>query len=270
MGKLSATLQRYNIFSFILLSCLWSWGYWALIVHPLGMTGNLHTQIPFAWGPLFAALTLIYFANNNIKSLTLQLTKWKLHPGWYFLALLLPFIETIILLILWLFDAPVSVANRPFTDYITRFFTTLLIAGSLEEFGWRGYLQPRLQKKYSALSSSLFIGLIWALWHFPVVYFGGATYEPQDFIGLLILLPLFSVVMAWLYNSTRGALLIPMLFHASVNTPNPLKLSDTASAFHQMIIELGGLGFWILLPAALVFYYGKDRLTNLEKSAGMK
>ncbi|WP_158607339.1 CPBP family intramembrane glutamic endopeptidase [Rhodohalobacter sp. SW132] len=207
-------------------------------------------------------MILNYSLKNIFKSLASQITKWKVHPGWYLLAIVLPFIEDIILLIFWLSGAPVIVVDRPLTDYLVRFSTTLFIAGSLEEFGWRGYLQPNLQKQYSALVSALFIGLIWAFWHFPVVFFGGASYEPQDFIGLIILLPLFSIVIAWLYNSTKKVLIIPMLFHASVNTPNPLKLSEIASDTQQMIFGLLVIGFWILFPIALVHFYGKDRLSK--------
>lgn len=38
-----------------------------------------------------------------------------------------------------------------------------------EELGWRGFLYPKLRNKYSFISSSLIIGLIWSVWHFPLI-----------------------------------------------------------------------------------------------------
>ncbi len=260
MKYLHSLIRSHPVVSFLLLSCIWSWSYWELLVRPLGMTDDRWMQIPFAWGPLIAALLVTWLSHEQVRGLTGRVLKWRIRPRWYLLALLLPFIDVFVLLAMSLFGTPVTLADRPAYEYPARFFTTLLIAGALEEFGWRGFLQPRLQQKYSALTSAIVVGLIWAVWHFPVVYFGGASYESGDFFGFLIILPLWSIVMAWLYNSTNGALLIPMLFHASTNTPNPLGMSDTATQAAKMSFELIILAFWVLLPLFVVIYNGKKYL----------
>ena len=41
-----------------------------------------------------------------------------------------------------------------------------------EEIGWRGYLVPRLLDKYSPNKVSLFVGSVWAVWHFPIMVTG--------------------------------------------------------------------------------------------------
>lgn len=262
MDQLKLLIKRYPLISFFLFSCLISWSYWEVIVRPFGLIDERSMQIPFAWGPLLAVLLVMSLSGEKVRKLIHQVTKWRIHFSWYMLALLLPFIDVFVLGFFAIFDTPVVFAERPATEYLTRFLTTLLIAGSLEEFGWRGFLQPRLQKRFSALFSAVTIGLLWTLWHFPVVYFGGATYNPGDFFGFLIILPLWSIVMAWLYNSTKGALLIPMLFHASTNTPNPAQLAETASETAKMNYELIVLGFWVLLPLSIILIYGKERLAK--------
>ena len=39
-----------------------------------------------------------------------------------------------------------------------------------EEFGWRGFLLPRLLEKYSPLASAILLGFVWELWHIPLYY----------------------------------------------------------------------------------------------------
>ena len=41
-------------------------------------------------------------------------------------------------------------------------------AGLAEELGWRGFLLPRLQARYNALVSSIIVGIVWGLWHWPM------------------------------------------------------------------------------------------------------
>lgn len=48
----------------------------------------------------------------------------------------------------------------------------ILIGCITEEIGWRGFLLPNLQKKYSPFLSSVIVGLLWGLWHFN--FTGGA------------------------------------------------------------------------------------------------
>ncbi|QYN35357.1 CPBP family intramembrane metalloprotease [Pseudonocardia sp. DSM 110487] len=58
----------------------------------------------------------------------------------------------------------------------------VLIAGPLsEEFGWRGYAQPRLRRTLSPVWTAVLLGLVWAAWHVPLFLLPGTT---QAEIGL--------------------------------------------------------------------------------------
>ncbi len=92
-----------------------------------------------------------------------------------------------------------------------------------EEIGWRGYALPALQRRCSPLVSSLFVGLFWALWHWP--HFAvrdsamAANYN-NSFVWFAVFMIIYSLSYTWIYNSTRGSLLAVSLYHASTNAAN--------------------------------------------------
>jgi membrane protease YdiL (CAAX protease family) len=80
-----------------------------------------------------------------------------------------------------------------------------------EEIGWRGVALPRLLVGRSALAASLILGVIWALWHLPVVLSAPAIRVPMPF--MLTLIPT-SVLFTWIFLHTRSSVFIAILFHA--------------------------------------------------------
>ena len=80
-----------------------------------------------------------------------------------------------------------------------------------EEIGWRGYALPRLLTRCSALTAGAVLGVIWAVWHLPVVLADPGLRVPVPF--LLQVVPL-SILFTWLFLRTRGSVLIAVLFHA--------------------------------------------------------
>jgi len=103
------------------------------------------------------------------------------------------------------------------------FGTAFLVSGPLaQEFGWRGLAQPRLQSRLSGLGSAVVIGGTWATWQLPL-HFMTAAEGPQynaafgALAGEIITLTLLSVLAGWVYNATRGSVLITMLFLTSHN-----------------------------------------------------
>ena len=76
-------------------------------------------------------------------------------------------------------------------------FLPLLILGPLsEEIGWRGYALARLQTRWNALTSSLIVGLVWALWHLPLFMMVGTSQHELGlpFIGFLVGLMANSII----------------------------------------------------------------------------
>ncbi len=98
-----------------------------------------------------------------------------------------------------------------------------------EEYGWRGYLLPQLAESLGEKRATLVHGLIWALWHAPIVLvlaLFSHTSEPW----LLMLVQLSAVVaasypFAWLYFRS-GSIIPPMIFHYVWDLYNPVVLGD--------------------------------------------
>ncbi len=59
-----------------------------------------------------------------------------------------------------------------------------------EEWGWRGYLVPQLEKLIGAPAAVIVGGIIWGLWHAPVTISGhnfGIDYEGFPYLGILLM-----------------------------------------------------------------------------------
>jgi membrane protease YdiL (CAAX protease family) len=108
---------------------------------------------------------------------------------------------------------------------VPSFILLTIAAGIGEEFGWRGFLLPRLQTRHNALVSSLIIGVIWAIWHIPMFFLKG-TFQ-HDLGSQAGLLPAIlgysglviatSVQFTWVFNNTRGSVLLAAVMHGASN-----------------------------------------------------
>ena len=94
-----------------------------------------------------------------------------------------------------------------------------VFAGFCEEFGWTGFAYPRMSSKLGALRGALLLGLLWGLWHFPVIDSLGAAsphgrYFPEFFTTFVAMLVALRVLIAWLYTNT-GSIRLAQSLHAS-------------------------------------------------------
>jgi membrane protease YdiL (CAAX protease family) len=97
---------------------------------------------------------------------------------------------------------------------------TVLVVVSLaygEEAGWRGYLLPRLQERWSALTATLLIGIVWFLWHVPLLFLPGDQNGAMPIPLLAAFILASAVLYTWLYNNTGGSVLAVTLLHGGFN-----------------------------------------------------
>jgi len=88
-----------------------------------------------------------------------------------------------------------------------------------EEYGWRGYLLPRLMP-LGEIKASLIVGVIWSLWHLPVLV-AGMLYGGNN-LWLVLVIFVFTVMMSsfpytWLAVSSHNSSMLASIFHGSTN-----------------------------------------------------
>jgi membrane protease YdiL (CAAX protease family) len=154
---------------------------------------------------------LIYFSNAPLGQRIIQ---FRLGWHWYMFILLIVIAGTAGQLTINKF------LGNTFHGYLfgaqLGSFLPLLILGPLsEEIGWRGYALARLQTQWNALTSSLIVGLVWALWHLPLFMMVGTSFHESGdpFIGFMIKMIASSILYTWLYNNTKQSLWSAILLH---------------------------------------------------------
>ena len=109
-----------------------------------------------------------------------------------------------------------------------------------EEAGWRGFLYPQLKAKFGKRRGWLIGGIIWGMWHWPVMWLTGYEYG-TDYVGFpivgMLIFCIFTIALGilcdWLYEKTE-CIWIPSVFHGAVNAvatlPLALCVTNTGSA----------------------------------------
>lgn len=237
--------RRNSPATFYLLTFLISWGFWIPAVlasqrllpfeYPVVLAGVLG-----AWGPGLAAifLTALSAGRAELKSLLGRLLIWRVGLPWYLFVLCWPAVLSLLATgIAMLFGAPApDFANPPvvsqypappeafaygFLPLLPMVFLTSLFSSALgEELGWRGFLLPRLQSRSGALIASLGLGLVWAIWHLPRLWTPGESFDLAGAAWFTLSLVLNAVLYTWVFNNTRGSLLLVVLFHTSQAVTN--------------------------------------------------
>lgn len=198
----------------------WSlWSVWALTDTGATALGTVLFLLG-GLGPFGASALLVWASNRSVVGWAREIFEARIAVRYYVLALTLPvvlFLGAAVVHIA-LFDGVVTPKLLPgVIEYPLFLGFVVLFGGGLEEPGWRGYLQPALQERYSSLKAGVLVGLVWAGWHLPLTVIPG-TIQNELPLGLYFLqLVLLSIVLTWLTNEVSGSVLPAMLLHAGGN-----------------------------------------------------
>lgn len=250
-----------------------SWVVWIVALLFVPEDAQIAWIVPGAYGPslMAIAVTGIAHGGQEVKRLLSKFLVWRVNIVWYLVVLLLiPLIQLSGVLIYEALN-PGSVgalAPEPLTSWVLAVLLAIPLGPLAEELGWSGYLIPRMQGRFDALNSGLLVGLLWGLWHAPLFWatFGVWVlnapirwWSVAVYIGGTVAA---RVIYTWIYNNTRGSVLIAVLLHAVSNAAVALLLFPELADDAAQLMK-----HWAVLPAAIVavvvtLVFGRERLSR--------
>jgi membrane protease YdiL (CAAX protease family) len=189
----------------------------------------LLVQLSAYTGPLLAAIlvTAATEGRAGLRQLRRRIGRWRVGVRWYLVALLLP-------LLIWLAAYSAVLAGVPLltlagqpalllTTFLPLVLIGLLLPSLGEEPGWRGVALPRLQARHGPLAGSLILGALHGLWHLPAFFTAAlGPFSVPKLLPFLLTAVAVTFLYTWLFNNTRGSLLLAMLLHAASNAASGL------------------------------------------------
>jgi membrane protease YdiL (CAAX protease family) len=217
------------------------------------------------WSPTLSALIVSGLIGGwtQIKSWLKGFTRWRVGIQWYFAAFFIMLGPLLIALVYSLLGGTSPGIAEGLTIPILLFnlLYTFLSGPLSEEPGWRGFALPRLQARFGALTSSIILGLIWAFWHLPL-------YLVQERLAIYIFVPLvlvISILMTWVYNNSRGSLILTIIMHFSFNFDMAF-LVGYLGLLPQMVFYISASIAISVYLIAVLLYAGPRKLSRLPDS----
>ena len=219
----------------------------------------------------YAISWLAWLGNDSVRAWARRIVDWRVAPQWYLAALAVPLLVVALTSVgLTAVGTSVDPGLLPGRTslVVVSFVSIALVGGGNEEPGWRGLALPKLQERYAPIPATLVLGVVWALWHLPLLATG-----PTEFHGLASVVELaptttvrilnivgVAFVLTWIYNAT-GSVLLAILAHTGFNTANstlvPLPLAVISAGDSTTILVVTTVALWMVVAVLLVGTRGR-------------
>jgi membrane protease YdiL (CAAX protease family) len=268
----SVLAKRYPIIAFFFLAFGISWFFWIPIA--LSSQGILPFQIPFflfvlaGYGPSLSGIIMagIKEGKPGIRELFERLLIWRIGAQYYVFVLFSTALVVVCAMALY----PLFSGETIEIDLLKQLRSLLLLLPVIiflggpmsEELGWRGFALPGLLSRYSALAASLIVGVMWGLWHLPAFWIAGAGQHNQPIFWFMIGAPAVAILYTWVYNHTKGSLLIAVLYHTAFNSTMQLALPAFPTAKAVTIAFMLTVALLWVMAIIIVAVYGPQHLSR--------
>ena len=224
--------------------------------------------LPISYIPAALAVLMVRLGDDadERRAFRQRLRTWRLPVRWYMVALLgLPLVHVtgVLLATFWGGLFPVHLQ-------MLVLLPLFLITNLGEEIGWRGYALPRLQRRFNSLSASLILGFTWAAFHWVALAQNPSQPWGYVAVGSLNLIAM-SVVMTWVFNHTRGSVLLMAVLHAAYDVISIGVVPLVGTSVPLLAFSLGA-GVLCLVAVVLALTQGPDLRrggTSREPAGGL-
>jgi CAAX protease family protein len=162
---------------------------------------------------------------DGVVDLARRSTRWRVPVRWYLVALFtVPVGATLISLAIYgprALAAPGGGWPRALAEVAAVFLLQLVLFQLAEEIGFTGFLQHHWQDRYHPMKLTLYVALLWALWHLPDHFaeegwgVEALISAPVIFVVEFVSLFFARALFVWFYNVTAFSVLLVAIFHAS-------------------------------------------------------
>lgn len=224
----SAHVPTRALISFFALTFAITWGIVSIYIFAPNWASSTFGEISGShplffvatWAPAISAFFIVvYYAGlAGLKGFLSRLFLWRGSALWAaFILLVIPIVFMIGSV---LKDGPLLTPTPDEgVSAIIGVLFMMLFLGPIEEFGWRGMAQPLLQRHVAPLWAGAIIGTVWGIWHLPAFFLSGTVFAAWNFFPFLVGNITLAILVTPIFNSARGSLLWPMLFHWQLINP---------------------------------------------------
>ncbi len=253
-------MRQRDLIPFFVVAFMIAWGVLGLYMFAseamVRLFGNLSGEHPLfylaVYAPAIAALTLILYRTgiDGIRRFLSRLLLWRVSIQWYFLLIV---VVPAVFYVSALFKRGSYDTLFPFPSAQAYLVALLLMAikGPIEEIGWRGFALPLLQRTLAPIWAALVLGVIWAVWHLPAFLLSGTPQSAWSLTPFLMGTVALSVIVTPLFNTSRGSILLPAVFHLQLINP----LWPDAQPYDTYLF---------VVVAAVVVWLNRDAMLSLQ------
>lgn len=234
-------------------------------------------MIPGLMTPFIISIVMIFSSHrSDLKKdfinrlFNLRLIRWNTLPAFIFIMPL-----SILLAIVISLQFGESISQFQFADGFSFSFKSLpvllllVMAAGFEELGWRGYAFDSLQSRYNFFTAVIVFGLLWSLWHFPLIFVKD-SYQYEIFhediwfaVNFFVSIIPMGIIISWICMKNRKSVIAAIVFHFIINISSEmLNISQITKCIETIILALVAAALVVLEKE---MFFSKNHLVSEAK-----
>ena len=274
MNTIINFIKRNPLLSIYIIMFTIAWS--VMIPQALFSQGIISVQLPeileifTGWSPAIAALIVsgILAGRSGIRDVFGRFLIWRVGFRWYLVGIfLLAFIILGGIGLHMLFGGTmpvIPIVGKPLWEIVLTFIVFMLLGYlfNTEEVVWRGIAIPRLRDRFGVLITVLLIVIPEVLLHLPSFWMTeNPFYQNVGITWFLAFSVAMVVIYVYVFNMTKGSLIIVTFLHASQNAWSTLLSDNSPRPFHFTVVLV-----WVIALALIAITRGKLGYRGIKSS----